>query len=103
MDTDYNQFWEKFNQMDKSHKSYKSGKETYEMLSTLIMVKVDMDATLAMSKFPNWFCEHSKKYIDRLLLKYPEVWKHFESEEYRLSLKDKNLRRKVLYKILNSI
>lgn len=103
MSTDREVFWTKFNEMDKKYKKYENGNDIYEMISTLIILKFNTDAAIAFSKFPNWFEQDNKKYIDRLLRKFPQIWNHFSTPEYYQCLKDKDKRKLYMFKILSHI
>ena len=95
------QFWTKMSKFNK--KQYDTGDNYYEFLATLIIIKINSDSKIAFSKFPDWFTQDNLKLINRMLMRFPNIWMYFETEEYKNCLKDKDLRKKFQYKLLNSI
>ena len=99
-DNDYKQFWKKFSEFDKEITDKYCD---FYLLSNMILMKFNTDTYLAWSSSPSYFILNNKKYIDNFLRKFPRIWQNFETEDYHKSLKDKILRKKLEYKILNNL
>lgn len=101
MSEESKQFWTKMKTFNK--KAYDSGDNYYEFIASMIIIKVDLDARIAFSKYPDYFAEDALKYCNRMLMKFPGIWNYFEDSNYKANIKDKDKRKLYLYKILSKI
>ena len=105
MTDDYKDFWKKYGDFDRKHKTLEKNDSNYETLITLIRTKFNLDSYKLHTKYDNWFVNDCLDKINHILFKNPKLELYFEGPDskYKECLKDKELRKKELYKILNSI